>query len=142
MKDWRSQTHVRWECTYHVVIVPKYRKKILYVKLRRSIGQMLRQLCHQKGMELEDGKAEAEHIHMLLSVPPKFSMAMTIGHLKAKSAIQIHRQLLETQGSLFGRSFWARGYFVSTVGIDEGKIRHYIKEQEELQKEQIALDFD
>lgn len=103
---------------------------------------MLRQLCRQKGIELEEGNAMADHIHMLLSVPPKYSIAMTIGYLKANSAIRIHRQLLRTQGSLFGRSFWARGYFVSTVGIDEIEIRQYIKEQEELQKEQIELDFD
>jgi putative transposase len=105
MKDWITQAHVRWECKYHMVIVPKYRKKILYSKLRRSIGEMLRQLCHQKGIELEEGKAMADHIHMLLSVAPKFSPAMTIGYLKAKSAIRIHRQLLRTQVSLFGRSF-------------------------------------
>ena len=126
----------------HVVILPKYRKKILYSKLRRSIGEMLRQLCRQRGIELEEGKAMAEHIHMLLSVPSKFSIAMTIGYLKAKSAIRIHRQFLRIQGSLFGRSFWACGYFVSTVGIDEAEIRQYIKEQEKLQKEQIELDFD
>jgi len=83
-----------------------------------------------------------DHIHMLLSVPPKFSIAMAIGYLKGKSAIRIHRQLLKTKGTLFGRSFWARGYFVSTVGVDEGEIRQYIKKQEELQKEQIELDFD
>jgi len=142
MKDWKSQAHVRWESKYHVAILPKYRKKILYAKLRRSISEMLRQLCRQKGIELEEGNAMADHIHMLLSVPPKYSIAMTIGYLKANSAIRIHRQLLRTQGSLFGRSFWARGYFVSTVGIDEIEIRQYIKEQEELQKEQIELDFD
>ena len=93
---------------------------------------MVRQLCHQRDIELEEGKAMAGHIHMLLSVPPKFSIAMTIGYLKAKSAIRIHRQLLRTQGSLFGSSFWARGYFVSTVSIDETQIRKYIKEQEKL----------
>ena len=103
---------------------------------------MRRHLCRQKGIELQEGKAMADHIHTLLSVPPKFSIAMTIGYLKAKSAIRIHRQLLKTQGSLFGRSFWARGYFVSTVGINEGEIRQYIKQQKELQKEQIELNFD
>jgi len=141
MKDWKSQAHLRWECKYHVVILPKHRKKILSGKLPRSIGEMLGQLCRQKGIELEEGKAMADHIHMLLSAPPTFSIAMTIGYLKAKSAIRIHRQFLRTQGSS-PRSFWARDYFVSTVGIDEAEIRHYIKEQEKLQKEQIELDFD
>jgi putative transposase len=142
MKDYRSQTHVKWECKYHVVILPKYRRKVLYGKLRRRVGEILRELCRQKGIGLEEGKAMADHIHMLLSVPPKYSIAMTIGYLKAKSAIRIHRQVLRVQGTLFGRSFWARGYFVSTVGINEGEIRNYINEQEDLQKSQLELDFD
>ena len=140
MKDYQRQAHVKWECKYHVVILPKYRGKVLYGKLRRRVGEILRELCRQKG--LVEGKAMVDHIHMLLSVPPKYSVAMTIGYLKAKSAIRIHRQVLRTQGTLFGRSFWARGYFVSTVGIDEGQIRQYIKEQEDLQKSQLELDFD
>ena len=91
-----------------------------------------------------EGNALSDHIHMLLSVPPKYSIAMTIGYLKSKSAIRIHRQLLKTRGTLFGRSFWARGYCVSTVGYDERQIKEYIKEQEKLQKEQdqLELDFD
>jgi len=99
-------------------------------------------LCRQKGLELEEGKAMGDHIHMLLSIPPKFSIAMAIGYLKGKSAVRTHRQLLKTQGTLFGRSFWAKGYFVSIVGIDEIQIRQYIKEQEKSQKHQIELDFD
>ena len=144
MKDWKSQAHVKWECKYHIVILPKYRKKVFYGKIRRRIGEILRDLCRYKGLELEEGKAMPDHIHMLLSVPPKYSVAMTIGYLKSKSAIRIHRQLLKTKGTLFGRSFWARGYCVSTVGLDEHQIRQYIKEQEKLQKneEQIEFDFD
>jgi len=142
MIQYKSQAHVKWECKYHVVILPKYRKKALYGKLRRRVGEILRELCRQKGIGLEEGKAMADHIHMLLSVPPKYSIAMVIGYLKAKSAIRIHRRILRTRGTLFGRSFWARGYFVSTVGLDEGQVRQYIKEQEELQKTQLELDFD
>ena len=95
-------------------------------------------------MELEEGNALPDHIHILLSVPPKYSIAMTIVYLKSKSAILIHRQLLKMKGTLFGRSFWARGYCVSTVGLDEHQIKEYIKEQEQLQKEQeqLELDFD
>ena len=106
------------------------------------IGEILRVLCRQKGVQLEEGKAMPDHIHMLLSVPPKFSFAMTMGYLKGKSAIRVHRELLKTKGTLFGRTFWARGYCVSTVGLDEHQIRQYIKEQEKLQKQQLEFDFD
>ena len=142
MQDWKSQAHVRWECKYHVVILPKYRKKALYGKLRKEIGKILRELCGYKGIDLEEGKAMADHIHMLLSIPPKYSIAMTIGYLKAKSAIRIHRGLMKMKGTLYGRSFWSRGYFVSTVGLDEAEIRQYIIEQDKLQKHQMEFDLD
>jgi putative transposase len=144
MRDWKSQAHVKWECKFHVVILPKYRKKVIYGRLRRSIGAILRELCRHKGVELEEGNALSDHIHMLVSVPPKYSIAMTIGYLKSKSAIRIHRHLLKKKGTLFGRSFWARGYCVSTVGFDEQEIKQYIREQEQSQKEQeqLELDFD
>ena len=144
MKDWQSQAHVKWECKYHVVILPKYRKKTLYGRVRREIGRMLRELCRQKGIELVEGKAMPDHVHMLLSVPPRYSLAMTVGYLKGKSAVRIHRGLLKTKGTLFGRSFWARGYCVSTVGLDEAAIRKYIREQEKHQRDQDQgeLDFD
>ena len=144
MKDWQSQAHVKWECKYHVVILPKYRKKTLYGRVRREIGRMLRKLCRQKGIELVEGKAMPDHVHMLLSVPPRYSLAMTVGYLKGKSAVRIHRGLLKTKGTLFGRSFWARGYCVSTVGLDEAAIRKYIREQEKHQRDQDQgeLDFD
>jgi putative transposase len=104
--------------------------------MRRGVGQILRDLCRQKDIELVEGKAMPDHIHMLLSVPPRYSIAMTIGYLKGKSATRIHRELLHTKGTLFGRSFWARGYCVSTVGLDEGQIRRYIGDQEKLQRDQ------
>ena len=141
-KDWRSQAHVTWDCKYHVVIVPKYRQKLFYGKFRRQVGEIIRELCRQKEVELIEGNAAPDHIHMLLSVPPKYSIAYTVGFLKGKSAIRIHRQLLKMKGSLFGRSFWARGYCVSTVGFDERQIKQYIKEQEQLQKEQEQLELD
>ena len=104
--------------------------------MRRGIGHILRELCRQKDIELVEGKAMPDHIHMLLSVPPRYSIAMAIGYLKGKSAIRIHRELLHTKGTLFGRSFWARGYCVSTVGLDEDQIRRYIREQEKQQRDQ------
>src|SRR5271166_2990235 len=90
MKDWQSQAHVKWDCKYHVVILPKYRRKVLYGRMRRGMGQILRDLCRQKNIELVEGKAMPDHIHMLLSVPPRYSMAVTIGYLKGKSATRIH----------------------------------------------------
>ena len=142
MKDWQSQAHVKWECKYHVVIIPKYRKKTLYGRVRRKVGEILRELCQQRGIELLEVKTMPDHVHMLLSVPPKYSIAHTIGFLKGKSAVRIHRNVLKTKGTLFGRSFWARGYCVSTVGWDEKGIRKYIREQEKLQQEQLGLDLD
>ena len=136
MKDWQSQAHVKWDCKYHVVIVPKYRKKALYGSLRGKIGKIFRELCRQKGIELVEGKAMPDHVHMLLSVPPRYSIAMTIGYLKGKSAIRIHRDLSRVTGTLFGRSFWARGYCVSTVGLEESAIRQYIQEQERHERAQ------
>ena len=130
MKSWQSQAHVKWECKYHVVIVPKYRKKQQFGKYRKDIGRIMRSLCRQKDVELVEGNAAPDHIHMLLSVPPKYSIAMTIGYLKGKSAIRIHRELTRTEGTLFGRNFWSRGYCVSTVGLNEAFIRNYIQDQE------------
>jgi len=109
MKDWQSQAHVKWECKYHVVIMPKYRRKVLYGKLRSQIGGLIRELCRQKGIGLEEAGATWDLIHLLLSVSPKYSLAMTIGYLKGKSAIRINRDLLKKRGTLFGRTFWARG---------------------------------
>jgi putative transposase len=143
MKDYRSEAHVKWECKYHVVIIPKYRRKVLYGRVRKQVGEIIRELCRQRGIELLEGKVMPDHVHMLLSVPPKYSVAHTIGYLKGKSAVRIHRKVLKTKGTLFGRSFWARGYCVSTVGWDEKGIREYIRHQEMLQRDtdQDQLDF-
>ncbi len=105
---------------------------------------MLRQLCRQKGVLLVEGNAMSDHIHMVLSIPPKYSVAMTLGYLKGKSAVRILRHLTKARGTLFGRSFWARGYCVSTVGLDEEQIRAYVREQEHLDKhtEQGELNLD
>ena len=127
MKDWRSQSHVKWDCKYHVVIVPKYRRRRFYGSLRAEIGKILRELCRQKEIELVKGNALPDHVHLLLSVPPKYSIANTVGFLKGKSAIRINRDLGRVKGSLYGRAFWSRGYCVSTVGLDEAMITAYIQ---------------
>jgi putative transposase len=110
--------------------------------MRSGIGQILRQLCEQKDLELIEGSAVVDHVHMVLSVPPKYSIAMTMGYLKGKSAIRIHREVMKTQGTMFGRSFWARGYCVSTVGLDEATIRQYVQKQEDFDKDQGELSFE
>ena len=141
MHDWQSLSHVRWECKYHVVIIPKYRKKKLYGKFRQRVGEIISDLCRQRGVELLEGHLMPDHIHMCLSVPPKFSIAFVIGFLKGKSAVLIHRKLLKTKRGT-GLHFWSRGYCVSTVGLDEETIRRYIREQEKVEKDQLELDFD
>jgi len=142
VKDWQSQAHVKWECKYHVVIVPKYRQKRFFGSRRKQIGEILRQLCRQKELGLLEGHAMPDHLHMLLSIPPKYSVAFTIGYLKGKSAVRIHRELLRTQGTLFGRAFWSRGYCVSTVGLDEAMIKQYIQNQEKDERDQERGLFD
>ena len=141
MKEWQSQSHVKWECKYHVVIVPKYRRKVMYGRTRKLVGKILRELCRQKGVEILEGHAMPDHIHLLLSIPPKLSVAMTLGYLKGKSAIQIHRQMLSQKRGFTGKHFWSRGYCVSTVGLDEETIRAYVKHQDEQDKQQ-ELDLD
>ena len=147
MHDWRSLSHVRWECKYHVVIIPKYRKKVFFGKARKRIGEILRDLCKQRGIELIEGNARADHIHMCLSIPPKYSVSNTIGFLKGKSAIRIHRELYGNR-RMTGLHFWAQGYCVSTVGLDEEVIRKYIREQDEIQRrkgegdQQQEFDFE
>ena len=139
MHDWESLAHVRWECKYHVIIIPKYRRKVFYGQLRKQIGVILRELCRQKGVDLLEGHSMPDHIHMCVSIPPKYSVAHTIGFLKGKSAVRIHRELLRER-RMSGLHFWATGYCVSTVGMDEGRIRQYIREQEKLETGQGELD--
>ncbi len=139
MHDWQSLSHVRWDCKYPVVIVPKYRKKALYGKWRKKVGEILRELCRQRGVELVEGSAKADHIHMCLSIAPKFSVAFVVGFLKGKSAVRIHRMMGERR--LTGLHFWSRGYCVSTTGLDEAVVREYIRRQEREETGQEELEF-
>jgi putative transposase len=139
MRQWQSQSHVKWYCKYHVVFVPKYRRKSIYGTLRRDIGKVLRELCRQQAVELVEGHAMSDHVHLCLSIPPKYSVANTVGFLKGKSAIRIHREYLGRQRQFTGFHFWARGYCVSTVGLDEQVIREYIRNQEAEEKRQETL---
>ena len=141
MHDWQSLSHVRWECKYHIVIIPKYRKRVLYGKLKKHVGEVIREVCRQRGIELVEGHLMPDHIHMCVSIPPKHSVAFAIGFIKGKSAVRIHRQILGNK-KVTGLHFWSRGYCVSTVGLDEETIRKYIREQEALEKRQGELEFD
>jgi len=141
MHNWESLSHVRWDCKYHVVFIPKYRKKVMYGKLRKKVGEILRNLCRQRGVELIEGHAMPDHIHLCLAIPPKYSVAAVMGFLKGKSAVRIHRNLLEVR-RLAGLHFWAPGYCVSTVGLDERTICEYIRRQEALETGQTELKFE
>ena len=141
MHDWQSLSHVRWECKYHIVIIPKYRKRVLYGKLKKHVGEIIREVCRQRGIELVEGHLMPDHIHMCVSIPPKHSVAFAIGFIKGKSAVRIHRQILGKK-KVTGLHFLSRGYCVSTVGLNEETIRKYIREQEALEKRQGELEFD
>ena len=117
-----------------MVFISKYRQRKIYGEVRKKIGGIIRDLCRQKGIELLEGHAMSDHIHLLLSIPPKFSVSNTIGFIKGKSAIRIHREVLGTK-TMTGLSFWAAGYCVSTVGLDEEMIKNYIKEQDKSEKQ-------
>ncbi len=142
MRDWQNQAHVKYYCKYHIVFVPKYRRKSIYGMLRKEIGGILNELCRQQGVELVEGHAMNDHIHILLMIPPKYSVANTVGFLKGKSAIRIFRDYLQVKRNFTGRHFWARGYCVSTVGLDEKMIREYIQNQESEEKRQEQLKLE
>ncbi len=130
MTDYRSLNHTRWTCQYHVVFIPKYRKKMIYGELRPQLGEVLRRLAQRRESEVEEGHLMVDHVHLMLSIPPKYSVATVVGFLKGKSAIWIARNFGEATRGFIGKNFWARGYFVSTVGRDEEVIRNYIQRQE------------
>ena len=123
--------HTKWECKYHVVWIPKRRKKVMYGKLRLEIGRILRKLCEYKGVGLLEGKVCIDHIHMMLSIPPKHSVSSVVGYLKCKSAIMVFEQHTVLRQNFRGYSVWARGYYLNTVGFNESDIRDYIRNQEE-----------
>ena len=130
MDDIESLAHAKWECKYHVVWIPKYRRKTLYGELRKHLGPVLRELARQRECVVEEGHLNLDHVHMLLSIPPKYAVAQILGFIKGKSAIHIARTYLGRRQNFTGQHFWARGYYVSTVGRDEATIRQYIQKQE------------
>ncbi|RKJ60835.1 IS200/IS605 family transposase [Butyricicoccus sp. 1XD8-22] len=125
-----SLSHTRWNCKYHIVFIPKYRRKIIYGKLRKDIGAIIRKLCEMKDVELIEGHAMPDHIHILVKIPPKLSVSQFMGFLKGKSALMIFDRHANLKYKLGNRTFWAKGYFVSTVGLNEKTVAKYIREQE------------
>jgi putative transposase len=130
MEHRQSLSHTLWECKYHVVLIPKYRKKSLYGQLRKYMGSLFKDLASQKECKIIEGHLQPDHVHVLISIPPKYAVSQVIGFIKGKSAIQIARTYMGHRKNFTGQHFWARGYFVSTVGTDEETIREYIKRQE------------
>jgi putative transposase len=132
--------HTVWECKYHIVWIPKYRKKRLYKELRQYLGEIFKDLARQKESQIIEGHLMKDHVHMLISIPPKYSVSQVIGYIKGKSAITIARVYFGRKKNFTGQNFWARGYHVSTVGRDEAMIRNYIKYQEEEDKKLDRLN--
>ena len=141
MDEFESLSHSRWECKYHVVFIPKCRRKTLYATLRRYLGEVFRQLAQQKESQVLEGHLMSDHVHMLIAIPPKYAVSQVVGYIKGKSAIHLARVYGERKRNFVGQSFWARGYFVSAVGRDEAVIRRYIREQEKEDErlEQLSL---
>ncbi len=141
MDNIRSLNHSRWECKYHVVWIPKCRRKSLYGHLRQHLGSIFHDLARQKESLVLEGHLQPDHVHMLISIPPKYSVSQVIGYMKGKSAIHIARTYLGQRKNYSGMSFWARGYFVSIVGADEEMVRAYIQDQEKEDNriEQLSL---
>ena len=137
MDDDLSLSHTRWNCKYHIVFIPKYRRKEIYGKLRSDIGQIIRQLCTYKGVEIIEAHAMPDHIHMLVRIPPKIAVSNFMGYLKGKSSLMIFERHANLKYKYGNRNFWAKGFFVSTVGIDNKKVQEYIRDQE---KEDMMQD--
>ena len=141
MDQYESLSHTKWECKYHVVFIPKCRRRTLYKQLRQHLGEVFRELARQKESRVEEGHLMSDHVHMMLAIPPKYAVSQVVGYMKGKSAIHLARVYGERKRNFVGQHFWARGYFVSTVGRDEAMIREYIRNQEKADEklEQIKL---
>ena len=141
MDEVESLSHTKWDCKYHVVFIPRCRRKTLYTELRRHLGEVFRKLAMQKECRIEEGHLMPDHVHMMISIPPKYAVSQVVDFIKGKSAIHLARVYGERRRNFVGQHFWARGYYVSTVGRDEQAIREYIKNQEEEDKrpEQLNL---
>ena len=139
--DKNSLAHTRWECKYHIVFAPKYRRKVIYKQIRADIGRILGELCKRKGIEIIEAEACPDHIHMFVRIPPKYSVSEIMGYLKGKSSLMIFERHANLKYKYGNRHFWCRGYYVDTVGRNEKAIREYVKNQiqEDIANDQISL---
>ena len=142
MNDIGRLRHSLWECKYHIVWIPKCRRKVLYGQLRRELGEVFHELARQKECRIEEGHMQPDHVHVLMSIPPKYAVAQVVGFLKGKSAIHVDRTFGARRRNFVGQHFWARGYYVSTVGKDEEAVRKYIKEQDAADRRLDQLNLD
>ena len=140
MNDTRTLNHSKYECKYHLVFIPKYRKKTLYLELRQYLGEVFKELARQRESEVLEGHLMADHVHMMISIPPKYAVSQVVGYIKGKSAIHLARVYMGKKRNYVGQSFWARGYYVSTVGRDEEVVREYIRNQEAEEQRIDQLD--
>jgi len=143
MSDYGSLAHSKWDCKYHIVFIPKRRKKEIYGHIRKNLGELFHKLAPQKESEIVEGVLKPDHVHICLSIPPKLSVSNVVGFIKGKSAIAIARNIMGKRRNFTGENFWARGYYVSTVGLDEAIVREYIRHQEEEDErlEQLKLQW-
>ena len=141
MRDYKSLSHTKWDCKYHVVFIPKYRKKLIYGDLRTHMGEIFHELADQRECKIEEGHLMGDHVHMCISIPPKYAVSKIVGYIKGKSAIMIARQFGKKARNFRGENFWARGYFVSTGSLDEAVVLDYIRAQEARDKyfEQMSM---
>ena len=141
MNDTNSLSHTTWNCKYHIVFAPKYRRKVFYGERRKEIGAILRQLCEWKGVEIHEAEVCPDHVHMLVSIPPKLSVASFMGFLKGKSSLLIYQKWANMKFKYRNREFWCRGYYVDTVGKNTAKIKEYIANQlkEDKEVEQMTI---
>ena len=142
--DLHSLSHTKWNCKYHIVFAPKYRRKEFYEARRLEVGQMLRQLCDWKGVNILEAEVCPDHIHMLVEIPPKMSVSGFVGYLKGKSSQMIYEKWANARFKYRNRAFWCRGYYVDTVGKNAKKIEEYIRNQlkEDLEAEQLELEIE
>ena len=142
MREVNSLNHTRWECKYHIVFIPKYRRKVIFGQIRHELGDVFHRLAEQKECTIEEGHLMPDHVHIMISIPPKYAVSQIIGFIKGKSAIHIARTYAGRKRNYVGQHFWARGYFVSTVGRDEKVIREYIRRQEAEDRRVDQLDLE
>jgi putative transposase len=133
LSSYQSLSHSKWDCKYHIIFVPKYRKKVLYGKIRKFLGSLFHELASHRNCKIIEGHMVQDHVHMLIAISPKYSVSEIIGYIKGKSAISVARQFGGRKKNFNGEKFWARGYAVSTVGFEEAKIKDYIRNQEQLE---------